>query len=55
MKCQGTSRDEPGETSRGPITKKFVCHPKGFRFHAVGNGESLKYFREEIGWVRDAF
>lgn len=38
MKCQGTSRDESGETSRGLITKRFVCHPKGFRFCAVGNG-----------------
>lgn len=54
MKCQGTIRDEPGETSRGLITNKCVHHPKEFGYHAVGNSKSLKYFRE-ISRARAAF
>lgn len=45
------SRDQQRET----ITKKFVCHPKEFGFYAVGNGELLKHFGQEIGKVRAAF
>lgn len=54
MKWWSVKGQAERDKQRGSITKKFVCHPKGFGFYAAGNGELLKHFRQEIVKFRAA-